>query len=73
MIIDELSSEKGGYSEAAEIESSQEVKTMEEPRESDLQNNDGDTTMTTRQPAQSEQYNEDEHEEEDGSGEQTTL
>ena len=28
--------------------------------------------MTTRQPAQSEQYNEDE-DEEDGSGEQTTL
>ena len=51
MIIDELSSEKGGYSEAAEIESSQEVKTMEELRESDLQNNDGDTTMTTRKPA----------------------
>ena len=29
--------------------------------------------MTTRQPAQSEQYNEDEDEEGDGSGEQTTL
>ena len=72
MIIEDFSSEKGMYSEAAEFESSQEEKKMGEPRESDLQNDD--TTMTTRQPAQSEQNNEDdENEEDDDSDEQTVL